>query len=54
MMYRRHRSEIDSICAALQNDGIQTVCIARDIEQWGEIVLSPEDLMQTPLVVLCC
>lgn len=42
-----NRSEIDSICAALQNDGIQTVCVAGDIEKWNEIALSPEELMRT-------
>ena len=37
---------IDKISAALERNGFETVCIARDIEKWGEIELSPHELMQ--------
>ena len=36
----QNRDEINSICAALQDDGIQTVCLARDVEKWGDVQLS--------------
>jgi sulfopyruvate decarboxylase TPP-binding subunit len=40
-----NRDEIVSITAALQNDGISTICVARDIEKWGDLALSPQELM---------
>jgi len=42
----RNRDEISSIRVALQDDGIQTVCIARDVEKWGDVVLSFQELMR--------
>ena len=42
----RNRNEIDSITAALQDDQIQTVCIARDVEKWGDVTLSSHELMR--------
>ena len=42
----RNRDEIISIRVALQDDGIQTVCIARDVEKWGVVVLSFQELMR--------
>lgn len=42
----RNRNDIDSICSVLHNDGIQTICIARDIEKWGEVYFSSKELMQ--------
>jgi 2'-deoxynucleoside 5'-phosphate N-hydrolase len=42
----RNRDQIESITAALENDGIETVCIARDVEKWGSVQLSSEELMR--------
>ena len=42
----RNRNEIDSITAALQGDGIETICVDRDIEKWGDITLSAQELMR--------
>ena len=42
----RNRDEINSISVVLQDDGIQTVCIARDVEKWGEVTLSSQELMR--------
>ena len=42
----RNRDEINSISVALQDDGIQTVCIARDVEKWGDVTLSSQELMR--------
>ena len=41
----RNRDEIDSITAALQDDGIETVCVARDVEKWGDVTLPSQELM---------
>lgn len=37
---------IEKIASALEQNGFETVCITRDIEKWGQIKLSPEELMQ--------
>ena len=37
---------IEHISTALERNGFETVCIARDIEKWGQVQLSPHDLMQ--------
>lgn len=42
----RNRDEINSISVTLQEDGIQTVCIARDVEKWGDVTLSSQELMR--------
>ena len=41
---------IDNISSALERNGFETVCIARDIEKWGEIQLGPHELMQRTFV----
>lgn len=42
----QNRSWIENISAALAQNGFETVCIARDVEQWGQVHLSPAELMQ--------
>ena len=42
----RNRDEIDSLSAALRNDGIETICIVRDVEKWGDVQLSSQELMK--------
>ena len=37
---------IKKISSALEQNDFETVCITRDIERWGKIELSPEELMQ--------
>ena len=37
---------IEKISSALERNGFETVCITRDIEKWGQIELSPQELMQ--------
>ena len=41
-----NRNCIEKIASALEQNGFETVCITRDIEKWGQIELSPEELMQ--------
>ena len=41
-----NRDCIEKISSALERNGFETVCIARDIEKWGQIELSPQELMQ--------
>lgn len=41
-----NRQRIEGISAALERQGFETICIARDIEQWGEEQFAPSTLMQ--------
>ena len=41
-----NRDCIEKISSALEQNGFETVCITRDIEKWGQIELSPPELMQ--------
>ncbi len=43
----RNRSTIDWIAQALGECGFETICVRRDIEQWGAITLSSQELMTT-------
>ena len=42
----RNRSAIDHISRALEQNGYDTVCIARDLEEWGQVHFAPGELMQ--------
>jgi nucleoside 2-deoxyribosyltransferase len=42
----RNKDEIDSLAAVLNNDGIETICITRDVEKWGNVQLSSQELMK--------
>ena len=37
---------IQKISSALEQNGFETVCVARDIEKWGQVQSSPRKLMQ--------
>ena len=41
-----NRSRIEGISTALAACGIRTLCIARDLEQWGALHFDPHTLMQ--------
>ena len=41
-----NRPHIEQISEALARNGIENVCVVRDLENWGEVHFSPEDLMQ--------
>ncbi len=40
-----NRPRIEGISAALETCGFETVCIARDVERWGQVQLNPAELM---------
>ena len=40
-----NRSRIEGITAVLAKLGYETVCVTRDLEQWGTVSFTPEDLM---------
>lgn len=43
---RGNRSEIESIITVLRRAGIQTVCMASDVEKWGTVCLPLKELME--------
>lgn len=49
--YKDHRNRhvIDLLSSILLDLDVQTVCIARDIEQWGKMELHPQALMKASL-----
>lgn len=44
-----NRSLIEAISATLRTAGHQVICIARDVEEWGAVTLSPVELMRRSL-----
>ena len=48
----RNQSEIDQLSRQLEQAGYKTVCITRDIEKWGDIHLTPPDLMRQTFAVI--
>jgi 2'-deoxynucleoside 5'-phosphate N-hydrolase len=42
----RNRDRIEQITAALAQMGLRTLCIARDVEAWGQVVLDARTLMR--------
>jgi 2'-deoxynucleoside 5'-phosphate N-hydrolase len=45
----RNREDIELLSNVLKRNGIETVCIARDVEQWGNMQLPSTELMQKTL-----
>jgi len=41
----RNRPAIEQISGALEQSGFDTICIARDVEEWGRIRFTPGELM---------
>jgi 2'-deoxynucleoside 5'-phosphate N-hydrolase len=48
----RNQTEIARLSRHLEQAGYTTVCIARDLEKWGAIHLSPPELMQRTFAVI--
>ena len=47
-----NRAHIQQLSRALETCGYTTVVIARDVEQWGQVALSPAELMRQTFVAL--
>ncbi|MCP4598951.1 MAG: nucleoside 2-deoxyribosyltransferase [Proteobacteria bacterium] len=37
---------VEMISSALESHGFETICVARDLEKWGQVQFSPNVLMQ--------
>jgi 2'-deoxynucleoside 5'-phosphate N-hydrolase len=48
----RNRDVIEMLSQVLATCGLITVCIRRDIERWGAVELSPQELMETTFDVM--
>jgi nucleoside 2-deoxyribosyltransferase len=48
----RNRETIEIVSQALEACGFETVCIRRDVEQWGVVHLSPHELMTRTFEVI--
>ena len=42
----RHRLLVEAIATALEQCGVMTQCVVRDLEQWGTRQFDPSELMQ--------
>jgi len=41
----RNRGIIELVSQALASCGFETICVRRDLEKWGAVTLSPQELM---------
>ena len=48
----RNREDIEMISQVLATCGFLTVCIRRDVERWGVVELSPQELMEKTFDVM--
>ncbi len=42
----RNKDLINILIAALRRDGIEPICMASDVEEWGAVQPPPKELMQ--------
>lgn len=47
-----NRAQIEQVCAALAAHGHTTICIARDLEGWGENHYPPQELMRQTFEII--
>ncbi|MBA4495477.1 nucleoside 2-deoxyribosyltransferase [Paenactinomyces guangxiensis] len=45
----RNRDLIEELSAMFEKNGHQTVCVIRDVEKWGVLHFSPQELMKLSL-----
>ncbi|MCL4302779.1 MAG: nucleoside 2-deoxyribosyltransferase [Anaerolineae bacterium] len=43
---QQNRDRVEAISSILEQQGFETVCIVRDVEQWGQVHFTPAELMQ--------
>ena len=47
-----NRARIERVCAVLEAAGIESVCVIRDLEQWGQMHFEPDELMRRSFELL--
>jgi 2'-deoxynucleoside 5'-phosphate N-hydrolase len=45
----RNRPLIEALSACLEKHGLETFCVVRDVEHWGQVTFSPPELMRRAL-----
>lgn len=48
----RNRALIEALSAALAANGYSTICVVRDVEQWGALSFSPAELMRRTFALI--
>ncbi len=48
----RNRTVIEAISAVLAAQGHETICVARDVEQWGALTFAADELMRRSFVAI--
>lgn len=46
----RNRAHVEAVILAIENAGFEAFCTRRDVEKWGEISFTPEDLMKNTFI----
>lgn len=47
-----NRPLIEQLSALLERHGLRSVCVIRDVERWGEVHLSPAELMHATFALI--
>ncbi len=42
----KNKTSIEKISSALERSGLETFCLVRDVEKWGNVTLTPAELMR--------
>lgn len=48
----QNRLDIERISKALAQNGVETICVARDLEKWGQVKFTPNELMHRSFTAL--
>lgn len=48
----RNREEIEALSAIIEKTGLNVSVVVRDIEAWGDVKLTPQELMRTSFALL--
>ena len=48
----RNKDKIEQLSAIIEKCGYESICIARDIEKWGQKSFSPHELMATTCAII--
>ena len=48
----KNRETIEQLSEALTSCGFETACVRRDVEEWGAVTLSPQELMRKTFEII--
>jgi hypothetical protein len=41
-----NRAHVEALATAIEQAGCESICIVRDVEEWGRVTVAPRDLMR--------